>query len=364
MAVIPLASGPSPLWYLARGTGAVCLVLLSISVVLGITAAIRLQPRPRVPRFLVDGLHRNVSLLVVALLVVHILTSVLDPFAHIKVLDAVIPLASAYRPLWLGFGALAFDLLLALVITSLLRRRLGLRAWRAVHWAAYACWPIAVLHGIGTGSDARVAWFEVLTLACVLSVAAAIAIRVRRYKPRSAERRLGAGALAVASLAAFVVFALQGPLQPGWAARAGTPQKLLTSVQTPRAASAASAMVGLHLPMSATVDGTLQRSTRADGSGQVDIRVTVHSSPSPAQVSVELVGQPLASGGLHVTGSSISFGSVAAPRLYAGTRVAVNGSDLVATLRPARGAAVTLRLILHVPPGSGSVTGRASAVRA
>jgi hypothetical protein len=116
--------------------------------------------------------------------------------------------------------------------------------------------------------------------------------------------------------------------------------------------------------MSATVDGTLQRSTRADGSGQVDIRVTVHSSPSPAQVSVELVGQPLASGGLHVTGSSISFGSVAAPRLYAGTRVAVSGSDLVATLRPARGRAITLRLILHVPPGSGSVTGRASAVRA
>jgi hypothetical protein len=116
--------------------------------------------------------------------------------------------------------------------------------------------------------------------------------------------------------------------------------------------------------MSATVDGTLQRKTRADGSGQVDIRATVHSSPSPARVSVKLVGQQLASGGLRVTGSSITFGSVAAPRLYAGAHVAVNGSDLVATLRPARGAPIKLRLILQVPAGSGSVTGRASAVRA
>jgi sulfoxide reductase heme-binding subunit YedZ len=363
VAVIVLASGPSPLWYLARGTGAICLVLLSISVMLGITGAIRFQPRARVPRFLVDGLHRNVSLLVVVLLVVHILMSVLDPFAHIKVLDALIPFVSAYRPLWLGFGALAFDLLIALTVTSLLRRRLGLRAWRAIHWAAYLCWPVAVLHGIGTGSDARVAWFELLTLACVVSVAAAIAMRLRRDWPQNAPRRAGAGAVAVASLAAFVVFALQGPLHAGWAARAGTPQKLLASVRTPRAAGATTT-AALRLPLSATLDGTLRRSTRADGRGQVDIRATVHSSPSPARVSVQLVGQRLASGGLHVTGSSITFGSTAAPRLYAGTSVAVSGSDLVATVRPARGRAVTLRLVLNVPAGSGTVTGRVSAVRA
>ena len=76
------------------------------------------------------------------------------------VIDAVVPLASRYRPLWLGFGALAFDLLVALIVTSVLRARLGLRAWRAVHWAAYACWPVAVLHGLGTGTDARSAWLQ------------------------------------------------------------------------------------------------------------------------------------------------------------------------------------------------------------
>jgi sulfoxide reductase heme-binding subunit YedZ len=360
--MIHVASGPSPLWYLARGTGAVCLVLLSASVVLGITGALRFQPRRRVPRFLVDGLHRNVSLLVVVLLVVHILTSVLDPFAHIKLLDAVVPLASSYRPLWLGFGALAFDMLLALTVTSLLRRRLGLRTWRAVHWAAYACWPVAVLHGIGTGSDARVAWFELLTLACVLTVAVAIGMRLRKSWPQSVPRRLTGAALAVASLAAFVLFALQGPLQPGWAARAGTPPKLLASVQPTRVVQVARAAASLPLPIAARLDGTLQRTARADGSGQVDINATVHSR-GPARVSVELVGRQLTSGGLEVTGSSMTFGTVSAPRLYAGTTVLVRGSNLVATVRPASGPAVRVSLSLQIQPGSDVITGRASAER-
>ena len=184
--VILAAAGPSPLWYLSRGTGAITLVLLSASVMLGITGTLRWRLGARTPRFVVDGLHRNVSLLVVVLLAAHIVTSLLDPFAHLRVLDAVVPLASRYRPLWLGFGALAFDLLVALIVTSVLRARLGLRAWRAVHWAAYACWPVAVLHGLGHG-DRR-----------ALGVAAASDRRVRggrrrRARGAPAARLAGAG---------------------------------------------------------------------------------------------------------------------------------------------------------------------------
>jgi methionine sulfoxide reductase heme-binding subunit len=151
------AAGPSPLWYLTRATGAVALLLLTASVVLGILGAVRFGS-PRWPRFLTAGLHRNLSLLVLALLAVHILTAVLDSFAPIGLKDAVVPFVSAYRPLWLGLGALAFDLLLALAATSLLRRRLGYRAWRSVHWLAYGSWPLALTHGLGTGSDAKVGW--------------------------------------------------------------------------------------------------------------------------------------------------------------------------------------------------------------
>ena len=104
------------------------------------------------------------------MLVIHIVTTVLDGFAPISLIDAVVPFLSAYRPIWLGFGALAFDLLIALTITSLVRRRLGYGAWRAIHWLAYVSWPIAVLHGLGTGSDSKQTWALVLTFACVLAV--------------------------------------------------------------------------------------------------------------------------------------------------------------------------------------------------
>ena len=100
-------------------------------------------------------LHRNLSLLAIVFLAVHIATSVLDLFAGDLLDRRGDPSGGGYRPVWLGLGAVAFDLLIALAITSLLRVRLGLRTWRAIHWLAYACWPVALVHGLGTGSDVR-----------------------------------------------------------------------------------------------------------------------------------------------------------------------------------------------------------------
>ena len=140
------AAGPSAYWYLTRGTGTIALILLTLSVVFGV-ANIRRFHTPTMPRFVLDAAHRNVSLLAVAFVAVHILASVLDSFAPINLIDAVFPFVSAYRPLWLGLGTVAFDLLLAVAVTSVLRQRFGYRAWRLVHWAAYASWPVALLHG-------------------------------------------------------------------------------------------------------------------------------------------------------------------------------------------------------------------------
>jgi hypothetical protein len=127
-----LASTPA-LWYLARGSGTVSLGLLTLTVVLGITTSVRWATR-RWPRLVVAGLHRNLSLLSLVFLGLHITTVVVDGYVPIRWLDAVVPFASSYHPLWLGLGALAFDILAALVVTSLLRVRLGHRVWRAVHW--------------------------------------------------------------------------------------------------------------------------------------------------------------------------------------------------------------------------------------
>jgi methionine sulfoxide reductase heme-binding subunit len=221
------ASGPSAYWYLTRGSGAVAMLLLTLALALGVLDVKRLST-PTWPRFVVDGLHRSVSLLAVAFLAVHVLTSVLDSFTSIPLTDAFIPFIGSYRPFWLGLGAVALDLLVAVTVTSLLRRRLGYRGWRAIHWLAYGSWPVALLHGLGTGSDVRQAWMLLLTVACTLVVLAAVLVRVIGGWPQ--DRRLRTWALVgVGGFSAFLLAWLPtGPLQSNWARRAGTPSSLLS----------------------------------------------------------------------------------------------------------------------------------------
>jgi len=213
-------SGPSPLWFTTRATGVVALLLLTGTVALGIAGTARLESAA-MPRLVRSGLHRNMSMLAVAFVAVHVLTTVLDPYAGIKLSSAVIPFSSSYRPLWLSLGTVAFDMLLALIISSLIRKRLSYRAWRAVHWLAYVCWPVALWDGLGTGTDSRLPWLLLMDAACVLVVAVAVGWRIR-LSPRADLRK--AGLLATAGFVlATVVFTAIGPLQSGWARRAGTP---------------------------------------------------------------------------------------------------------------------------------------------
>src|SRR5579875_661623 len=220
------AGGSRVYWFLTRSTGAVALVLLTASVLLGLLGTLRLSGR-NWPRYTIEALHRDVSLLVLAVLVVHIVTTVLDSFAPIGLPAAVIPFISSYRPFWLGLGALAFDLLLAVTITSLVRRRLGYARWRAVHWLAYASWPIAVLHGLGTGSDTRLWWMLALTAACVAAVAAAVCARLARAERSVSGVRVPGIAVCAGVAVGLAVFTISGPMQRGWARRAGTPRRLL-----------------------------------------------------------------------------------------------------------------------------------------
>jgi predicted ferric reductase len=165
------------LWYTTRGAGAVSLVLLSAVVVLGILSVLRVQSTGW-PRFLTVGLHRNLALMTLVFLALHIVTAVVDPFTHLGWLAAVVPFSSYYRTLWLGLGTIAFELLLAIVLTSLVRGFIGQHAWRLVHWLTYACWPIAVLHGFGTGTDAWSAWLFTLQAICIVAVLAALGYRL------------------------------------------------------------------------------------------------------------------------------------------------------------------------------------------
>jgi sulfoxide reductase heme-binding subunit YedZ len=89
-----------------------------------------------------------------AFLLVHIVTTLADSYVNVGWWSWIVPGASRYRTVWTTFGTLAFDLVVVLIVTSLLRDRMSARVWRALHWSAYAAWPFAFLHFLGDGTDA------------------------------------------------------------------------------------------------------------------------------------------------------------------------------------------------------------------
>ncbi len=232
-----VVTSSTPLWYTTRATGLVALVLLTASMAAGLLSSVRFDSRAW-PRFVTLGLHRNLSLLALAFTVVHVLTTVLDSFVSIPIQDAFIPFIGSYRPFWLGLGAIAFDLTLALIITSLVRARMGLRSWRLVHWTAYACWPIAVVHGLGTGTDTPARWVLALTAACVLVVIVLTLWRLALSWPQRPGWVTAGVVLVVVAVIAGGAWLRAGPLAPHWSSRSGT------HTSQSRAASGTSAGTG------------------------------------------------------------------------------------------------------------------------
>jgi hypothetical protein len=358
---------PSAYWYLARGTGAVALVLLTASVVIGIVGSVRVVTA-RWPRFAIDAVHRDVSLLVVVVLVIHIVTSVLDGFAPITLLDGVIPFVSPYRPLWLGLGTLAFDLLIAIAVTSLVRRRLGYRAWRAVHWLAYASWPVAVLHGLGTGSDVKQWWMLALTVICIVAVLAAVWTRIAHVSSDHAGLRGPGTALTVITPIGLMIFTVAGPLQSGWARRAGTPASLLgahssssstgsAGIAGSSAGGAGSRPVALTGPFLSTVAGTVHETPAANGA-VVDLLLNVRGQVRGV-LRVRIGGTPIGAG-LSMTGSQVDLALAGVPTPLEGSIGSLRGSEFNARLTDSQGSTVDVHAALQIDVQSDSVTGTLS----
>lgn len=161
----------------SAATGVVSLVLLSAVVVLGILLDRRVR-LPGQPRYAGLSLHRYISLLAVGFLALHIVTAVIGPYARIGLAATVVPFISSYVRSWLGLGVIASDLMVAIIVTSLLRRHLSRRTWRTIHWLAYACWPIAFAHSLGTGDGMRSGALLDLAIGCASAVAAATGWRL------------------------------------------------------------------------------------------------------------------------------------------------------------------------------------------
>jgi methionine sulfoxide reductase heme-binding subunit len=175
------------LWYTTRATGLMALVLLTLTMVLGLTTATRARVR-NWPGFAHQELHRRLSMIAVVFVGLHVLTSVLDTYVSIGWAAIVIPFTSSYGRFWVGVGAISLDLMIAVFATSLLRARMRPGTWRAVHWLAYLSWPVALAHTFGMGTDSREPWVIVLGAACVLAVAVALAWRLRLAARQTSAR--------------------------------------------------------------------------------------------------------------------------------------------------------------------------------
>lgn len=282
------------MWYATRGSGYTALVLITVSVLLGLMTSARWSAAGW-PRFLSQSLHRNVSLLVVAFLLVHIVTSIADPFAGLSARDAVIPVGSSYRPVWLGLGVVSAELFIAIVLTSLIRHRLNFRAWQVVHLLAYVSWPVAVLHSIATGTDSKAVWALLLVAACVGAVVAALVWRLARGWPRLAALRAAGIAASLASVVALVAWIASGPLQPGWARAAGTPADLLARAGngTPAQSSPTPAQPALPAGLNDQLSGSATR-------GATSVTVTLQDNTDPS-LRVQIVANQSGAGRLVIT---------------------------------------------------------------
>lgn len=188
------------LWYANRGTGVVLLVVFSLTVLLGVLATDR-AVSPWWPRFVTQGLHRTLAALSVLLLLAHAVTAVVDEFVDIRWWQAFVPFGATYEPVWMALGAVALDLTVVVVATSLARARIPHRAWFVVHLATYPAWAAGVVHGVGIGTDSTTPWLAATTAACAVAVlAAALARFVVVLRVRARRRRRGPGERPVTGL--------------------------------------------------------------------------------------------------------------------------------------------------------------------
>jgi len=349
-------SGPSAMWYLTRGTAAIALLLLTLSVALGVVNVSRSRTAD-VPRFVFQAVHRSSSLLPLAFVLVHVATSLLDGFAPIRLIDVIVPFTSAYRPLWLGFGAVAFDVLIAVAVTSLVRRHIGYRGWRATHWAAYACWPVALVHGLGTGTDTRTTWMLAITAGCVIVIVAAVAVRATDGWPKHSGVRAAALAACVLVPLALLAWLPIGPLAPGWAKRAGTPSSLLATAATLASSGSAGSTGGGSPPsFTAQVSGAVRQGSVDEGRSEVHLSLAI-AGQRLSVLGIRILGRPADGGGVEMTTSRAQLGTRADPSMYRGGVTSLQGTNIGATVRDSSGSQLGVVVNLQVDPQSGMASG-------
>jgi hypothetical protein len=346
-------------WDTARAGGLISYVLLTTAISLGLVLRNRWQST-RWPRLVTNELHGYVSLLALVFIAVHVVAVAIDPFTHFGLTAVLVPFASHYRPVWMSLGIVAVYLLLAVWVSSRLRRRIGYRLWRQIHVLAFAVYGAATLHGLGTGSDTRTIWAGALYAASVALVGSLLAVRLLAPAGRDARRRpLVAGAAAVAALVA-AAWSLGGPFAPGWSARAGgaTTHAAVAapsaSASAPRRAPARPPTSVVRVPFTARYAGRVTVEPVNDR-GRLTVRIDGRlSGGTKDHLEILIHGIPLENGGVAMEQSRVRMGTTTP--LYRGEITSLTGSRLVAAVRSPH-QRLRLGLVLRIGR-DGSVVGQ------
>ena len=290
-------------WYISRGAGFTVFILLTVAVALGMLLSLKWRSDAW-PRFITNELHPFVQLVAGVFLAIHIVSVLLDSYIQFSVAGILIPLVSTYRPVWLAFGIVAMYLGVALAVSSYLKRFIGYRVWRSMHYAGFAAWLLALVHGITTGSDTRAPWATAIYAGSALLITGLLAIRFGgvpiplgqppRWRPRVVM------ALAASLVTAGFLTSI-GPGARGWAARA---QALHLPGRSAPAVTAA--RIVLPPTFKGAINGTAQVDQNAPqlqaGTSLLQMHLTSNGSV-PLKLSYGLLLAQVAGGAQFVRGA-------------------------------------------------------------
>ena len=199
-------------WYAARAAGIAAYVLLSLVVTLGVTMAGK-KKLDRWPRFAIEDVHCFGGILVGTFVAVHVVTIAIDSWLPFSVSSIVVPFTSRYKPIWVGLGIVAAELLLALAVTNRLRRRgISYRFWRRAHYLNFAVWGAATVHNLGSGTDRSTPWLIAVDACAIVLVSGATVLRAFAGRLSGAPLRGVAVGCSIA-LAASAALLVIGPLR-------------------------------------------------------------------------------------------------------------------------------------------------------
>jgi predicted ferric reductase len=152
---LPLTGQTSAYWYMARAGGMMAYLLMWFSVAWGLLLSTKVAMK-RVPPTLAYGIHEFASILTVIFAVIHAAVLLGDEYIGFNIFHLTIPFIAPYEPLWTGLGIIALYLTMAITASFYVRKQIGQKTWRALHYFTFAAYLLALVHGITAGSDSGV----------------------------------------------------------------------------------------------------------------------------------------------------------------------------------------------------------------